>query len=109
IFLKLPRLIGFLLFYWREIILSNLRIAHDVLTPTHYMKPGVIAIPLEAKTDLEIGALANLISMTPGSLSLDVSTDRRVLYVHAMYLDNPDKLRTEIKDNFEKRILEILR
>ena len=51
---------------------------------------GVIAIPLEARTDAEIVLLANLITLTPGTLSLDISADRKVLYVHAMYIDGGD-------------------
>ena len=72
------------------------------------MKPGVIAMPLAAKTDLEITMVANLISLTPGTLSLDVSDDRRVLFIHAMFLDNEQELRNSLKD-MERRVLEILR
>ncbi len=108
-FSKLPAVVTFILFYLKEIIVSNIVIAYDILTPTHRMKPGVIAIPLDAKTDLEITMLANLITMTPGTLSVDVSTDHKVLYVHAMYIKDPDALRAEIKTNLEYRVLEILR
>jgi multicomponent Na+:H+ antiporter subunit E len=75
------------------------------------MRPGIIAIPLDARTDLEITLLANLITLTPGTLSLDVSADRRVLYVHVMYIDNDDieAVRRSIKDGFERRVLEVLR
>jgi multicomponent Na+:H+ antiporter subunit E len=106
---KLPRLAGFLVYYVWELFKSNAIIAYDVLTPTHHMKPGVIGIPIEVETDLEITVLANLITMTPGTLSLDISPDRKTLYVHAMYINDPDKLRAEIKENFERRVLELLR
>ncbi|NNJ70240.1 MAG: Na+/H+ antiporter subunit E, partial [Kiritimatiellales bacterium] len=71
--------------------------------------PGVIGIPLDAETDLEITMLANIISLTPGTLSLDVSEDRKTLYIHAMYVINPEDLRNEIKDGLERRLLELLR
>lgn len=106
---KLPRLISFLFYYGFEIIKSNLVIAYDILTPTPYMKPGVIAIPIKARNDLEITLLANLITMTPGTLSLDLSNDRKVLYVHAMYIDNPEKIRRQIQDELERRVLDIIR
>ncbi len=109
IILKIPRFIIFLLFYIKEVILANLRVAHDVLTPRHYMKPGVIAIKMDAETDIEILSLNNLITMTPGTLSLDVSTDKKVIYVHAMYIDDPDRVRREIKEGLEKKILEVYR
>lgn len=101
--------IGFVLFYSKELLLANLRVAYDALTPTHHMRPGVVAIPLEAETDLEILLLANLLTMTPGSISIDVATDRRTLYIHAMYIDDVESLRQEVKSRFEKRVLELLR
>jgi multicomponent Na+:H+ antiporter subunit E len=106
---KLPRVFGFVGYYFWELVKSNAIIAYDVLTPTHHMKPGVIGIPIEAKTDLEITVLANLITMTPGTLSLDISPDRKTLYVHAMYIHDPEELRRDIKENFEPRVLALLR
>ncbi len=108
-FARGPRLVTFILFYLFELFRSNLIIAWDIVTPTHYMRPGVIAIPLEAKTDVEITVLCNLITMTPGTLSLDVSEDRKVLYIHAMYIDDVEKLRQQTKDSLERRVLDILR
>jgi multicomponent Na+:H+ antiporter subunit E len=103
--------VSFFFFYVWQLILSNLRVAYDVVTPTHYMRPGVIAVPLDAKTDAEITLLANLITLTPGTLSLDLSPDRGVLYVHTMYIDQDDveRARRQIKDNLERRVLELLR
>lgn len=108
-FLKVYQVISLVLFFLWELILANLRVAHDVLTPAHHSKPGVIAIPLDAETDTEITVLANLITLTPGTLSLDVSDDRKVLYIHAMFVEDPEALRQEIKDGFERRVLEVLR
>ncbi|RUO23177.1 Na+/H+ antiporter subunit E [Aliidiomarina iranensis] len=105
---RLPRLIKFIGFFVKELVVANLTVAFDIITPVWHMKPGVIAIPLEAKTELEITMVANLISLTPGTLSLDVSDDRRVLFIHAMFLDNEQELRDSLKD-LERRVLEILR
>jgi multicomponent Na+:H+ antiporter subunit E len=99
----------FLLFFIKEIIVCNLRVAWDVVTPRHYMKPAIVAIPLDLTSDAEITLLANMLTLTPGTCSLDVSTDRRTLYVHAMYCDDPDVLRAEIKRDYEARIKELLR
>jgi multicomponent Na+:H+ antiporter subunit E len=101
--------IRFIGFYLWELLQANLRVAHDVVTPRHMSQPGIIAIPLDAKTDAEITMVANLLTMTPGDLSIDVSSDRRVLYVHSMYLSDPDKVRDEIKSGFERRVLEVMR
>ena len=108
-FRKSIKLIIFILFYIKELILANFRILHDILTPRHYMKPGFVAIPLDAKTDLEVFILVNLISMTPGTISIDVSENRKKLFLHVMYLDNLDEFRQMIKDKFESRVLEVLR
>ena len=108
-FKKISLVIRFTFFYIWNLILASLKIAYDVITPRHRMKSGIIAIPLDAKSDLEITVLANLITITPGTLSLDVSTDRRVLYIHAMYIDDKEELIQEIKTELEKRVLEMLR
>lgn len=108
-FTKPPKIFAFILYYMWELVKSNFIVAIEILTPHHYMKPGVVAIPLRAKTDLEITLLANLITMTPGTLSLDVSDDRKTLYIHAMYIHDIDALRADITDNLERRVLEILR
>ena len=105
---KVPRAISFFFYFNRELLLSNLKVAYDVLTPTHHMRPGVIAVALEAKLDGEITILANLISLTPGTLSLDVSSDRKVLYIHVMYLTDEVEVVRSIKD-LERRVLALLR
>jgi multicomponent Na+:H+ antiporter subunit E len=106
---KVGKVIGLMLFFLWELFLANLRVAYDVITPRHRMKPGVIAIPLEAHTDSEITILSNLITLTPGTMSLDVSADRRVMYIHAMYIDEIEETRAKIKNGFERRVLEVLR
>jgi len=104
-----PKLIGFVFFFLYELVKANVQVAYDVITPRYYMKPGIIRIPLHAKTDLEITLLANLITLTPGTLSLDVSDDKKVLYVHAMYVRDKNAFIHSIKNGFERRLLEILR
>ena len=108
--LRLWRVLTLLVYFVRELIASNLRVAYDVLTPGYHLRPGVVGIPLDARTDIEITLLANMITLTPGSFSLDVSADRSVLYLHVMYLDEDvEAFRHRIKDGFERRILEVLR
>jgi multicomponent Na+:H+ antiporter subunit E len=81
------------------------------LAAESYVCPGVVAIPLDARTDAEIVLLANLITLTPGSVTLDLSEDRRVLYVHAMYIDGGDveAYVRSVKNGLERRVLELLR
>ncbi|MFN2261686.1 MAG: Na+/H+ antiporter subunit E, partial [Psychroflexus sp.] len=104
-----PKVISFVFFFLWEMIKANIQVAYEVITPPHNMKPGIVSLPLDAKTDMEITLLANLITLTPGTLSLDVSSDRSVLYVHSMYVFDRDEFIEDIKSGFEKRLLEILR
>lgn len=104
---KMPRVFMLLIHFLRDLVVANLRVAYDVLTPTHYMRPAVVAVPLRAKTDGAITIVANMISLTPGTLSLDVSSDRSVLYLHVMYLDDKEDLRRQIH-KLEDRVLAVL-
>lgn len=106
---KVIRIFEFLVFFLWELLLANLRVAYDVVTPTFHMRPGILAMPLDAKTDFEIMLLANLISLTPGTLSLDVSADRRFLYIHAMYIRDAEEEKLKLKNGFEQRLLRVLR
>lgn len=97
-------LIGVFLF---ELLRSSVQVAWDVLTPRHRMRPSVISVPLDLESDAAIALLANLVSLTPGTLSVDVAHDRGCLYVHAMYADDPDAVRAAIKRDFERRVREV--
>jgi multicomponent Na+:H+ antiporter subunit E len=106
---KILPTLSFLIFYLKEVLVANLRVAWDVLTPQDLSDPSIIALPLDAQTDFEILVVANLISMTPGTLSMDVSSDRQTLYIHAMFTGDVEVLKRELKENFEARVLRLLR
>jgi len=108
IFIKLILIIKFILDFIWEILIANLRVAREVITPGYQAKPGVIAIPLDCQTDIEITLLTIVISLTPGTLALDVSSDKKKLFIHAMFITDKDILISEIKNHFEKPILRIL-
>ena len=103
-FSRVRRVFRLLVILVWEVIKANLRVAWDVLTPTHHMKPAILAIPLDVRRDESITLLAQLITLTPGTLSLDVSTDRKVLYIHAMYATDLEGVRREIKEIFEREV-----
>lgn len=74
------------------------------------ISPAIVAVPLDVEGDFSVTLLANVISLTPGTLTLDVSDDKRVLYIHSMYGgDDPDAVRREIKSGLERRVLEVTR
>jgi multicomponent Na+:H+ antiporter subunit E len=106
---RLLRLPGFLLYLAKEVLVANVKVAAAVVAPSGRLRPAIAAVPMRLDRDAEIALLANLITLTPGTLSLEVSPDRRTLYVHAMSTDGPEALRRELRDGFERRILEVFR
>lgn len=108
-FEKWPAILSFVLFYAKEMIQANLRVARDVISIHRKSRPGIVAIPLDLTTDLEITVLASLLALTPGTLGLDVSSDGRVLYLHAMFVDSADALRESIKNDLERRVKALFR
>ena len=108
-FFRVPKIIGFIFFYFFEMLKANLQVAYDVITPHYFMKPGIVGLPLDAKTDFEITMLSNMISLTPGTLVVDLSTDRKVMFVHVMYLKSREDFIKTTKQGLEKKLLEILR
>lgn len=90
----------------RELVLSSVRVATEVLTPGFGMRAGILAVPLSVKSDFGITLFANLISLTPGTLSLDVSDDREYLYIHSMYIDyGIDEDAVKLKRTLESRVI----
>lgn len=96
------------LFFW-ELALSAWRVAVLVASPNmkSKLRPGIFAYPLTVTTDQQITLLANLITLTPGTLSVDVSEDRSVLYVHALDIDDKEAVIRTIKDGFEAKVIEV--
>ena len=90
-------------FVW-ELILANVRVALDVMRPRTTIRPAVVAIPLDVTSDAEILLLSMLINITPGSVTIDLSDDRRTLYVHVMHMTSAEASRREIKEGFERRV-----
>ena len=99
--------LGLLFLY--ELLLSGVRVALLVINPRMEIRPGIFAYPLKVDRDFEITLLANLITLTPGTLSVDVSEDRRYLYVHALDCSDPEQIRRDIAEGFERKIMEAFR
>jgi multicomponent Na+:H+ antiporter subunit E len=92
-----------------SLLLSSLVVAFDVITPRHRAHPGIVSVPIEAETELEIMLLADRISLTPGTLLLDVSPDRSTMYVHVMFMKDANEVRRKIKEQIETPLLELMR
>ena len=98
----------YLLRFLLELLKANIQVAKVVLSPRIRIRPGVIAYRMGVKTDGGITLLANSITLTPGTLSVDVSPDQRTLYVHALDIRDPRETETEIREHLEKYSREVL-
>jgi multicomponent Na+:H+ antiporter subunit E len=106
---RLFAILSLMLLFLKELAMSAAKVAVTVLSPDMKLKPGIFAFPLTVDRDFEITLLANLITLTPGTLSVDVSDDRKTLYVHALDCADPEAACRDIANGFERKILEAFR
>lgn len=95
--------------FLKELVLSNWTVFREIVRPRLRMRPGIFALHTELKTDWEITMLSCLVTLTPGTLTLEVSPDQQTLYIHAMDIEDAELLREQIKGSFERAILEVTR
>ncbi|CTQ49727.1 Na+/H+ antiporter subunit E [Jannaschia donghaensis] len=107
-FVRVWRWLKLLVLFHYELVVSSVSVAWDVLTPRHRARPGIICIPLKAKGEAEVLLVTNLISLTPGTLSLDVTEDCNTLVIHAMFADDPEKIAANIENGMERWVREAL-
>src|SRR5699024_3549512 len=106
-FKRIYKLFVLILIFIRELILSNIEIVKFVYRKKNDFEPGIFAMPIEVKQNWEITLLANLITLTPGTLTVAISNDNSTLFIHAMYIDDIDDSINDIKNTFEKAIMEV--
>ena len=91
----------------KDILVANIQVALLIIGPIKKLKPGFVAVPIHLSSDLGITILASTVSLTPGTVSAEVSKDRAWLYIHALHLENEEELINDIKQRYEKPIKEI--
>lgn len=106
---RIRAVMRFGLFFLRELTIANLHVAYHVVAPLHRLTPAIVGFPLTVTSDEEITLLASLITLTPGTLSIDVSSDRRVLYIHVLDLEDAEAFRRSIAEGFEHRVAALFR
>lgn len=107
-FTRVWRWVKLVVLFHYELFVSSVSVAWDVLTPRHRARPGIITMPLKAKGEAEVLLVTNLISLTPGTLSLDVTEDCNTLVIHAMFADDRDKIVRDIENGMERWVREAL-
>lgn len=108
----LPRLVGFAGWYIWQLVLANVELIRDIITPGQDSTPGILRLPLRSRTDVEVTLLASLVSLTPGTLTIaadelnpgDPEHRARVIYVHGMYQPDRAQLR-DVLYEMERRML----
>ncbi len=96
--------------FMKELVKSCLLVARDCLRPRLQLVPVIVRMPLDpGKSDAEIFLLSSLITLTPGTLTLDVADDRSFLIIHSLYGSDPDALVEELKSGMEFRVNEVFR
>jgi len=91
-----------------EVIKANIQVVKIVLSPTLNITPGIIAYRMDVKSDAGITLLANSITLTPGTLTVDLSKDKKTLYIHALHIEDAQVLKHSIKNSLERYSKEVL-
>lgn len=100
---------GLICLFLKELVMSVVRVAWLIVRPQQSYKPSFISFPLTVDRPYEITLLANLITLTPGTLSVDVSDDNKTLYIHCVDVVDLEALKKDIANGFERKIMEALR
>lgn len=105
---RLGKMFSYSLIVMWDILIANIQVAWIVLTvPNSKLKPAWIVVPLEVRQPEAITMLAGTITLTPGTVSADLSSEGHSLLVHVLHTDDPDAVLDEIKTRYERRLTEI--
>jgi len=108
-FYRVPKIILFCFYFFWDMIRANIQVTQEIMTPELNMTPGIIAYKHRLKTDFEITMLTNLIALTPGTMVLKISDDKKILYIHGLYVKDKHKFIDRLKNGLEKKLIEIIR
>lgn len=95
--------------FLKELVLSNFSVLKLIVQPTMPIRPAIFAMPTVLEQDWEITLLSSLITLTPGTVVIDISDDNKTLYIHSIDFEDIDEAVESIRNTFEKAILEVSR
>lgn len=99
--------LGLFFLVCRDIVAANLVVARQVLGPLDRIRPGFVEVPLDLADPFVATILGGIVTLTPGTVSIDIDMERRILHVHALDVPDPDALIAEIKSRYERPLKEI--
>jgi len=104
----IPPAVAYIATFVVELVTANLEVAYRVLSPSMPIDPEVIELPLRVESDIAVTTIANSITMTPGTLTMDYDAERNALYIHAVYCEDPEAIAAPIRE-WEDYALRIFR
>ena len=105
---SVPALLGYCLLVFWDVIVANIQVAKIILfMPADRIKSAWIPVPIDLRTPEAIALLSGTITMTPGTVTADMSDCGRVLLIHALHAPDPDAVRDDIKSRYETRLKRI--
>ncbi|PKG23635.1 Na+/H+ antiporter subunit E [Niallia nealsonii] len=104
---RIVSILKLLFIFIKELILANYAVFKSIIRPNAKLTPGIFAMKTVLTADWQITILSNLITLTPGTLVVDISEDNSTLYIHAMDISNKEATIEAIQNSFEKAILEV--
>ena len=108
-FRALPQSFVLTAYFLKELVKSCIMVARDCIARKPRLRPAIVRFPIGPKSDLELFMLANLITLTPGTLTLDVAEDRSVLFIHSIYADDPESVIADLRTGMEHRVGRVFR
>ncbi len=106
---RVPAFLKFFLYFCFEVVTSTLQVTKLIFRDESTLKPGIIALPLDTKTELETVLFHCFLVIIPGTMGVALSDDRKTLYIHIIDVPDPEKTRYSIKSGLERRLLEVMR
>jgi len=100
-------IIKLLVLFLSELIKANIDVVKIVLKAKMDFQPGIVAVPTKLESDLEVSILAALITLTPGTVSMEFSDDSKIIYVHAIDVPDKEEMIDQVQNTFEKAIMEV--
>jgi multicomponent Na+:H+ antiporter subunit E len=105
---KIWHVFVFAVYFLREVLVGAMDVAWAVIWPYRTIRPGIVALPLSTRTSIQQTLLVNAMTLTPGSMSVELSADGKVLFVHMMDMNSAEEVRRNFKNGLEARLLRML-
>lgn len=107
--IKVWAVLKLLLLFMKELVKSSVDVIKHIIRPKLQIRPGIFVFTTELQSDWEVTLLSCLITLTPGTLTIEVSPDQRKLYIHAIDIEDAELLSNQIRNTFERAIMEVTR